>query len=136
MNALIDIIKGTPWWVYIIFIYLLIVGIKATKTRIYSLYTITIFPLVIMSWFLIQLNQRNVDRNQLPFIALLFLVGGAIGFNVFSQEPLNVNQQTKTVTLPGSISTLVLLISIFIIKYFFDYMHATNPIFIYHAVIL
>ena len=49
IKFIIHTIIGTPWWVWIILVYLLFVGIKALKPRIVYLPKLFIIPAVLSS---------------------------------------------------------------------------------------
>ncbi|NGX37998.1 MAG: hypothetical protein K1000chlam2_01167, partial [Chlamydiae bacterium] len=52
MELVINALTGTPWWVYLLFVYFLYVGIKSLKPRVISLKKILILPLILFVWSL------------------------------------------------------------------------------------
>lgn len=130
-DFILNVAKGTPTWVYAIFAYLFYVGIKATKARTVSVYKILIVPTVMTSWSIVKILGAP---SSFLFFLLFFPVGILIGDFLLPMKVENVDRSSRVVTLPGSWTTLILLMIIFSIKYFFGFMHATNPGFIenYH----
>jgi len=58
MDTLIKALQGTPWWVYVLFFYLLSLGIKALKPRVISLKKPFLLPGVFLVWSLWNLNNN------------------------------------------------------------------------------
>lgn len=127
VDAVISLLVYTPWWVFVIFGYLLFVGLKATKPRTVPLVQLFLLPSALTIWSLI-----NFFRNtSVIFPALLWwliiLAGGlTIGFFIYSKRNIIINDQTKMVHLHGSWLPFILIMSIFIVKYYFGYSCAMS----------
>ena len=123
-------IKGTPTWVFVIFFYLLFVGINAMSKHSISIYKMAILPTVMTLWLLRKaMLGGSIAQVFSSFIGPLAL-GALAGFSLLYQKPITINRRNLTMTFAGTKLTLVVLMSIFVIKYFFGYMHATNQTFI------
>lgn len=128
IDFIIQALKGTPAWVFIIFGYVLFVGIQALKTRTVPIIRLFILPTILFLWGIY--TAINKFSNPLTIVAwiLALLLGGTLSWLYYRKLPIKVNRQQKTVTLPGSTVTLILVLLIFGTKYLFGYIYATNPL--------
>ncbi len=122
MNQVFAIIKGTPIWVWGVFIYLLFVGIKAIETRIIYLPKLFIVPVILLGLK----YQSLVSEISLVFIAV-FLISLSLSFIAHRYAKIEIIKSAKSVQLPGSYSTLLILISFFAVKYTFGYLNSVMP---------
>ena len=127
MENLWQILSGAPWWVYLLFIYIIIVGVQSIKPRITSIKKIILFPLFFVAWSGYNL-YRNVYLGYLLLIPcwIIFLsIGAYLGFKEVQSWHFEKNHLKRTLTIPGNYSTLILLLLIFILKFFWGYFYAT-----------
>lgn len=126
MNIL-DIILGTPYWVWIVFTYLLWVGIQATKPSTVPLWRMSIIPLIFLVWSLSSIYSRCIACTQLiGFWGAAFTIGVLVGRYLMSRLDFRID--AAMIHLPGSSSTLILSMFFFILKYGLGVMYALNPI--------
>jgi len=128
-NVLMGMLKGTPWYVYGIFAYLMFIGIKSTKSYTVPALMIYILPIAMTIWIVAGLPTYQGSAAMSPYFCVGVVVGMLIGYILLSQRA-TVNREMRTVTFEGSWVVLPLLMSVFVVKYFFGYMHATNSQFI------
>ena len=122
LDLIKGIVVGTPWWVWAIFAYVTIVGIRATKT-----YTLPLPILFILPAVLIGMKYKVfLTSNYLPFLIAL-TIGLFIGFFIGKKTPLKIFKSTKSVEVPGNYHTLVILLAFFAAKYVFGYLESTQP---------
>ena len=120
MNA----ITGAPIWVWGIFGYLMLVGIKAMRKR-----TIYIPKLFIIPLIFITLNYKTMISNgEFAAIVSTILTGILAGFLLVRKTPIIILKGRKTVELPGNYTTLAMLMLLFFIKYTFGYLRAAQPL--------
>lgn len=120
---MVDIIKNTPIWVWGILLYLLYVGIQALKPRIVTLDKLIFLPLA-----LIALKFR-VFLSPDAWIYLIGLSAGLFaGFAKVRNSPIKVLKDIKSIQIPGSSSLIVILLGFFVMRYFFGYLQATDPV--------
>ena len=126
MNKIINILSGTPWWVYIVFCYVLYVGFKASKPRTVHLYQIFILPSVFGIWSLMNfIRIWNGSLIQLAWWIGMLTLGLILGYPLHKGQDITIDKKTKLVKLPGTWATLILVLSIFVVKYYFGYSCAT-----------
>jgi hypothetical protein len=118
-----DILSGTPVWVFFIFAYLVFIGVRATKDRTVHIGKMFLMPSIFFALFLIKLiTTWRLDICAIFFAALIVSLF-VFHFSV-KHEPLKVGG--KYVFLNGSCETLIVVMIIFFIKYYFGYMKAVN----------
>lgn len=116
---------GAPWWVWLLFLHLVFIGVKAMKPRTVSLRKLFIIPVV-----LFLLKFKIFTSGDLPLIAsyiLFMIVGGWIGFSSGQKTPITIIKETQSIEMQGNYYTFFILISFFLIKYVFGYLQATDP---------
>lgn len=130
MDFVKSLIVGTPWWVYVIFIYIIIKGIKAFKTQDLHYAKIFIIPLLFLALGISSLTHYLMNGSA-PLLALYWIIGLGIGIAlnrfVLGNPILAVNHHQKMVTIKGSPWLLIYLLAIFVIKYYFGYQLAAHP---------
>jgi len=121
-------VTGAPWWVYVLFFYLLSIGIKSTKPRTISIKRVVLFPLIFLAWSLYDLYQKlQLGFPSLIAIWVVFLaIGTYLGVKEVHQWKISANHQKEEVTIPPNYSTLVLILVIFVIKFYWGYYYAAH----------
>lgn len=128
VNFIIQAIKGTPVWVFIVFGYVLFIGIQALKARTVPVLRLFILPAAFLLWGVYAaLNKLSSPIAVLTYIITL-LLGSMLSWLYYRKLKIKVDHSQQTVTLPGSSVTLILVLLIFSAKYFFGYIYATNPL--------
>lgn len=124
MDNLFQAIIGTPFWVWGIFIYILLVGFKAAHTQVISLPRLFIIPIILVG----TKYQLFLSGNSFNIIIyLLFItIGFGIGVLIGYKTPIKIKEDLKSIELPGSYSKLIILLVFFFVKYSFGYMEAVN----------
>ena len=123
-----DIITTAPWWVFALFFFLVIVGLTAVLPRAISLKRILFLPLVFTIWNVVWL----AERIQGHFFLLIFwaaglLIGAAFGWVSVRSWKIQADVRHKRLSLPGTWTTLVLILLAFSVRYFFIYNYEMHP---------
>jgi len=118
---IIEIIKGTPIWVYLLLALLIYRGILATKGKITTLKKLFIMPVV----FIFLVGQR-MSANPTAFLIFLVL-GCIIGWLVYKKVKIRADKEKKVLFVPGSIMPLILIIVAFVKGYYIGYETAVHP---------
>tara|TARA_R110000868_G_scaffold153723_2_gene379397 strand:+ start:278 stop:808 length:531 start_codon:yes stop_codon:yes gene_type:complete len=130
MNTILSSLSDTPTWVYILFIYLMWVGIKASKTRVISLKKLFMIP-ALFTYMSVHTLVTSFDIRffEITTWACAILLGVIIGCLDVRRKLSNikVDKQKHLIQLPGSWATLVLILIIFSSKYYFSYELAIDP---------
>lgn len=125
---LIKILKGTPWWVFVLFGYLVLKGIEALKPRVIDLKKLFILPLVFAIWGIHSLISSKLHGATDFAIWFLAMAAGLfLGDRMTRSIPIQVDHKKQLIALEGSPATLILSVMIFATKYFFGFFYATHP---------
>lgn len=127
MQTIVNALKGTPWWVYVLFFYLLFIGIKALKPAVVSLKKMFILPIIFIAWSLYNLITELYDPLHLGFWIVSLAAGTLLGWLMIRSFPMKADKKKNLITTQGGPSTLILILLIFSTKYFFGYYTATHP---------
>jgi hypothetical protein len=123
-----QIFSNTPRWVWVLLLALLGLGLSQAVTRTASLRRITVLPLVMTGLSLFgTVTVFGAD----PQLLLVWLVSGGLMAALLLQRSLPVSArysaQTRLFILPGSWVPLLLILGIFVTKYFVGVATAMQP---------
>ena len=128
MNAIWTAASQTPWWVYVLFIYLVQRGISASKTQVVSIKKLTILPLVFVALSIHTLmTSFHVNAMVIGVWLASIILGSIIGWLLICQHQFKIDRKNWLIQLPGSWMTLILILAIFISKYYFSYQLGSDP---------
>ncbi|MBP2645648.1 MAG: hypothetical protein H6Q75_1088 [Firmicutes bacterium] len=127
MDNITEAVIHTPWWVFILLGYLILVGISALQTRIIPLYKIFTIPLLFIFWAVYTLLHTTSDNTVIISWATTLLLGGLAGFYHIFRLDIKVDRKNFCIQIPGSWHTLVIMQLIFSSKYYFSYDQAVHP---------
>jgi hypothetical protein len=128
MDELKYLLFHTPWWVYFIFIYCIAIGFKSTRPRVISYYRLYIIPTLIAIWSLhgIYIRHSLSAPYLLTWIAALICgisAGWALTYHIY----IEADKSKKLIKIPGTWITFILVIVIFLIRYYYGYYHVVDP---------
>jgi hypothetical protein len=124
----IEILLHTPWWVYVLFAYILYVGIKATKMRNVPVLRLFIAP-SIFTVLSIHTLVAQIGEHFLYVIpwGVAAGIGIVIGWIEMRRLNLIVDRKNRLLKIPGSAFTLILFLLFFGSKYYYGFLSATHP---------
>ena len=118
----------TPWWVYVLFIYLVFIGIKAMKAGSVSIYKLIALPILFLILSLHTLYVEMALNIGIVFAWVLGMIVGILaGIWHSKSHYIGIDKHKMVVKVKGSSLTLIIILLIFISKYYFGYMGATHP---------
>jgi hypothetical protein len=130
MNTILVALSDTPTWVYLLFAYLLWVGIKASKTRNIALKKLFIMP-AIFTYMSANTLLTSFDIHLFEVSTWIgaILIGTIIGWvDIYrNYSHIKVDKQKHLIQAPGSWVTLTLIFIIFASRYYFSYEIAMDP---------
>jgi len=121
-----QIITHVPVWVWLILIFVVFRGVKAMQTRIVPMKKLIIMPILML-----YISIENIHNYQGYVIGAI--IGVIIGYLLFSRIGMRVDRSHGLVEVQGSVTTLILVLATFIVKFglgIFMAMHtvvATSP---------
>ncbi|WP_422645847.1 DUF6622 family protein [Xenorhabdus doucetiae] len=131
--SILAIIKGTPIWVWILFIFLIQRGIKALYDREMRLDRLFFMPILFFIWAIYSvLNETTFSDS--AFLALIagIIVGGTIGWGLWRNQPrLRKNNENGLIIRSGTPLTLILIVIVFIVKFVLSAMMSIHSELLY-----
>jgi len=131
MEAIWQTAIHTPWWVYLLLGYLIAVGIKASKVRVIPYWKVFVLPTVFLSMSIHTLATiETMECLSIGSWILAILVGSLFGWWQVQRLDIKFDKKRSLIQIPGSWDTLLVILIIFIAKYYLGYEKATNPILV------
>ncbi|SNY58625.1 DUF6622 family protein [Enterobacter sp. CC120223-11] len=125
---IVHMLTDTPIWVYVLFVFLLLRGLKARQPATVTLERLAIIPLIFLTW---DLYDLVVYRHLTPGIVALWiaglLAGAALGFWLIRPERVSRATQPRAINRQADYSALPLMMTAFAIKYVFGVLTAVSP---------
>ena len=126
---IIEVLSRTPVWVWVLFAYLILRGVKALHPREVSPARALLIPVIFLVWALsgihTELSDWSVALVAFAFALVLGLFAG--WWNAARLPAASFNLATGKIGRPGSAVTLVLVILAFIAKYILSVALAMHP---------
>ena len=127
MQSLWPIIANTPIWVWPLLAALLFLGARQMATRTMRWRGLFALPAALAALSLSNLLSHDLPALQGAGLWLgALLVGAAPGWSL-APRALRYDPAAKLVTVPGSILPLLIIVAIFIGRYYFGYLFARYP---------
>ena len=128
MEAIVQALVHTPWWVYLLFGFIFYKGVRSLKTRVVSLKKLIIVPLVVS---IISLDTLFTQIAFTPFNFFLlffsFFAGVLLGYRITIASSIEVDRDHLLYRVPGGYLTLLLIVGVFATKYYIGYEEAIDP---------
>lgn len=128
IETVFSFLVNTPKYVYAIFFYLLYGGLKATKERTVSIYKSMLLTMAfagISLDLLIKILSINMD----VLAVWIFSLGMGIWFGWLQVKRIDikVDKLKKLLLLPGTWTTLCIVLCVFSLKYYIGYQRFNDP---------
>ncbi len=128
MDYLSGIIVHTPLWVWALFIYLLVRGIKARQPATVQLEKLLIVPAIFLIWDIYDLIAfRPPTVGTWTMWVTGVLAGTAIGYKLINPKGIQPGSEPRSLQRPGDYSVLPLMMIAFLTKYVFAVLTAISP---------
>lgn len=127
MSLLIEIIKTTPWWIYVVFCFLILTGLKSTKSRTVSVRQLFFLPFILMFLNLVWLSERIHNNSHLLIFWFLGLAAGALVGWLMVRKWTVKTERYDQISLPPSWSVFILILLFFMIRYYFLFNYEMHP---------
>ncbi|MGI4985808.1 MAG: DUF6622 family protein [Janthinobacterium lividum] len=122
------ILQHTPSWVWVLLAFLVFRGVKSMRGGTTKIHRLAIVPVIFTLWGLYGLAAQPAT-SWLAWLSGI-LLGLAIGFVLARRSTITADRTHGTITLPGSPVPLVLMLLVFIVKFWLGFelaMHAASP---------
>ena len=126
--TVLNVLSGTPLWVWALFAFLVFLGLRAFRTSTTSLPRLAILPGVFFVWGIYGVVAAfGATPSHLGVWLAAFVVGIGCGTLLARATTLEADRANGLVRIAGGPSTLILILMIFAAKYVFGFLHATQP---------
>lgn len=122
LNELYSAATHIPIFVWFILAYLLYVGFSALKPRVISFNRLIFIPLA-----LILLKYKAFTSEHVWLYLLTLVVGLLIGFYKVKNDQIEILKEIRSIKIPASYSLIFVLVGLFVLKFYFGYLQASNP---------
>lgn len=127
-NSTIQTIANTPWWVYVLFVFLIRVGFSAMKSRIVPFRTLFILPSIFLVLSVMSLySYLFFNPKHIAIWMGAILLGSLLGWLQFKVQNIKAVKNTAKIMLPGTSSILIMMICLFIARYYFSFQLSVDP---------
>lgn len=127
MKNIAAVMFSTPWWVFPLLGYLIVLGIQSRRTRIVSLYKLFVLPVIFLVISFYTLMVVTPDYIVISCWLAAMIAGSACGFFQLVRTNIQVDAKRSLIQIPGSWSNLIIMLLIFSSRYYFGYDLAVNP---------
>ena len=127
MTTIAQILAHTPWWVFLLFAFLVQRGMRGFAPAETSLVQLAMLPAVFMIWGLSGLSERyGLDPGAFSLWLAALTIGAAAGAALLRGTP-HVDRARGVIYRPADFTILPLILVAFFSKYAMAVMAATSP---------
>lgn len=113
-------IAETPWWIYLIVLYVLKVAYQSTKPAFITLKSSMLFPSIVTSILIFSMASLiRLDFYQYLLLALSLVPGLILGCLQFHFRRIKAIKSKNQFYIPGSWSVFVIVFTLFLAKFYF-----------------
>ena len=124
---IIEILRNTPVWVWVLLVFLIFRGIKALETRRTTLQRVFLLPVIFLVWSLWSIVETlTMPVSGFGGFAIGLMAGAGVSFAI-PVKPAHYVGETGLIERPGSIRPLCLILIFFISKYSLEVYRAIHP---------
>jgi len=124
----IELLEETPFWVYVVFVILLLLGLRATRSKTVPFKQVFFLPALFVFWAIYTIEFLFKGHYCfLPLWLVALYLGSVLGYLQVRHWEIHVNRERGTITLPGSWIPLLLSLCIFSLRYFFSFAYSSHP---------
>lgn len=128
MTAIIEALKHTPWWVYLVFYILIQRGMAARRPNVAPLWRLALLPGVFGVLDVEALIRHGADNAAaLPLWLLAILAGAVFGHRLVRDNAVRADHAQWLIGLEGDTTVLPLALIVFAVKYALAYLMAADP---------
>lgn len=120
MENFVRILEGTPWWVWLLLVFLVQRGVRALRPTTGPVWRFAIIPVVFLTWGIASLvTVFGITALSIGGYLPALAIGSGLGWLMLAPAAVRVDRRQGLVQVPGGPTTLVLILAIFAVKYGF-----------------
>lgn len=126
-NALVQTLYHEPW-VFLILAYCIFIGVKASKSGTVPYIKMLVVP-AIFTYLSVEMliTTFHIDLFILGIYLIGLFSGGVGGWIQGHKQEVKADRKKLLLQLKGTWSTLIIVLIIFVTKFYFGYTSAVNP---------
>ncbi|NBF03458.1 hypothetical protein GV819_14280 [Pseudomonas sp. Fl5BN2] len=124
---MLEILQGTPLWVYAVFALICGYGLRARSTLRESRRSLLIAPLILLAWSLWSLNLGAHPLLSLAAWTSGAALGSLLAMLLFSSIGVVLESGGEAILVPGTLKILGISLLFFAVKYWIGYQTAVHP---------
>lgn len=124
---MLEILQGTPLWVFGVFLLICYYGFKALRPTRESPSFLLITPCIFVFWSLFSLNYHGHLTMTLSAWLTGIAVGSATALLLFPTRCLTIDDAGRRIVVPGTWKILAIYLLFFAVRYFIGYQAAVHP---------
>jgi hypothetical protein len=120
-----QILKGTPIWVWVILVALIVLGVTQLRPRVVTRHSVLIAPAIFLF-----VGVMAAGRGPLAFFAWALTLLATFALTFFVWQPTagaRYDTSRDRLHLPGSVFPMLLMLSIFLLNYVINVALAIKP---------
>lgn len=123
-----ETLTHTPWWVYLLLVYIIRAGFQASSTQVLSFSRLFIAP-VIFAFAALHTLLATIKVSYIDLLiwSCFFIIGILLGMWLIKRLAIKVDKKNSLIQIPGTWSTLIVMVIIFLSKYYFAYKLTRHP---------
>jgi len=123
---MLEILQHTPVWVYITFLALIYLGIRACFTHEINLRQTMIFPVIFVFLSIITFYYYPQPILTVPVWSIAAVAGALVSRLLLARYSMTPGKKTNTLIVPGSCIILFILLFYFALRYYLGYQAAVR----------
>jgi hypothetical protein len=128
VQTILQIIAGTPLWVWVLLGGLVLVGVRALRPATLSPVRLAALPVAFLLWGVERLlSTFALSATSVGGWLIALVLGIGLGRLLVARVALRADKIRGLLHLPGSPLNLVLMLLIFGVHYVFGFLKATRP---------
>lgn len=121
MTSVIEIIAGTPWWVYVLFVFLMRIAFLSTKPQIIDIKQLYILPAIFCILSIVSIYYISSSFNHFIYWLPALTIGVAFGWLHYRLLNIKAIPSENKIVLPGTWSVFIIILVIFAAKYYMGF---------------
>jgi len=123
---MLEILQNTPVWVYLTFLALIYLGVRACVTHEINLRQAIVFPAVFIILSIMTFYAYPQPLVTVPVWSVAAVVGAWVSRYLLERHPIKLGSKPHTLIVPGSPVILFILLAYFSLRYYLGYQTAVR----------